>query len=130
LLRFGQNQIHTVYTRDFGQENHQIYGHIRCIYTVLANSTFAACHLEKKNTTSTLCFSFLGKTQFEPRYFGISATGFAYVCSLSMHSQQAWILDSNAISMNVHSKRVFLTGMHSIQACFFDRGAFSTGMDS
>jgi len=29
--------IYTVYIRYFWQGNHQIYGHIRCIYTVLAN---------------------------------------------------------------------------------------------
>jgi len=35
--RVGQNHIYTVYIRYFWQGNHQIYGHIRCIYTVLAN---------------------------------------------------------------------------------------------
>ena len=30
-----------VYLRYFWQGNHQIYGHIRCIYTVLANPTHA-----------------------------------------------------------------------------------------
>jgi len=29
----------TVYIRFFWRENHQMYGHIRCIYTVLANPT-------------------------------------------------------------------------------------------
>jgi hypothetical protein len=33
----GQNHIYTVYTRYFWQGNHRLYGHIRCIYTVLAN---------------------------------------------------------------------------------------------
>jgi hypothetical protein len=37
MCRVGQNHIYTVYIRYFWQENHQIYGHIRCIYTVLAN---------------------------------------------------------------------------------------------
>jgi len=37
LHRVGQNHIYTVYIRYFWQGNHQIYGHIRCIYTVLAN---------------------------------------------------------------------------------------------
>jgi len=40
--RVGQNHIHTVYIRYFWQGNHQIYGHIRCIYTVLANPTSIA----------------------------------------------------------------------------------------
>ena len=29
-----------VYLKSFWQGNHQIYGHIRCIYTVLANSMY------------------------------------------------------------------------------------------
>jgi hypothetical protein len=37
ICRVGQNHIYTVYVRYFWQGNYQIYGHIRCIYTVLAN---------------------------------------------------------------------------------------------
>jgi len=37
IRRVGQNHIYTVYIRYFWQGNHQIYGHIRCISTVLAN---------------------------------------------------------------------------------------------
>ena len=37
ICRVGQNHIYTVYIRYFWQRNHQIYGHTRCIYTVLAN---------------------------------------------------------------------------------------------
>ena len=37
--------IYTVYIRCFWQENHQIYGHIRCIYTVLANPINALFNL-------------------------------------------------------------------------------------
>jgi len=36
--RVGQNHIYTEYVRYFWQGNHQIYGHIGCIYTVLANT--------------------------------------------------------------------------------------------
>jgi hypothetical protein len=39
ISRVGQNHIYTVYIRYFWQGNHQIYGHLRCIYTVLANPT-------------------------------------------------------------------------------------------
>ena len=39
VCRVGQNHIYTVYLRRFWQGNHQIYCHIRCIYTVLANPT-------------------------------------------------------------------------------------------
>ena len=35
--------ICSVCTRYFGQENHQIYGHMRCIYTVLANPIYIRC---------------------------------------------------------------------------------------
>jgi len=34
--RVGQNHIYTVCIRCFWEGNHHIYGHIRCIYTVLA----------------------------------------------------------------------------------------------
>ena len=37
--RVGQNLIYSVYIRYFWQGNYQIYGHIRCIYTVSANPT-------------------------------------------------------------------------------------------
>jgi hypothetical protein len=37
---FGQNPMYTVSIRYFWQGNHQIYGHIQCIYTVLANPTY------------------------------------------------------------------------------------------
>jgi len=40
MYRVGQNHIYTVYIRYFWQGNHQIYGYIRCIYTVLANPTY------------------------------------------------------------------------------------------
>jgi len=40
INRVGQNHIYTVYIRYFWQRNHQIYGHIQCIYTVLANPTY------------------------------------------------------------------------------------------
>jgi hypothetical protein len=37
MSRVGQNHTYTVHVRYFWQGNHQIHGHIRCIYTVLAN---------------------------------------------------------------------------------------------
>jgi hypothetical protein len=42
MARVGQNHIYTVYIRHFWQGNHQIYGHIRCIYTVLANPMYGS----------------------------------------------------------------------------------------
>jgi len=41
MSRVGQNHTYTVYIRFFWQGNHQIYGHIRCICTVLANPIHA-----------------------------------------------------------------------------------------
>jgi len=40
MCRVGQNHIYTVCIRYFWQGNHHIYGHIRCIYTVLANPIY------------------------------------------------------------------------------------------
>jgi len=43
IYRVGQNHIYTVYIRYFWQGNHQIYGRIGCIYTVLANPSHIQC---------------------------------------------------------------------------------------
>jgi len=40
MCRVGQNHINTVYIWCFWQGNHHIYGHIWCIYTVLANPIY------------------------------------------------------------------------------------------
>ena len=40
VTRVGQYHIYTVYIRYFWQGKHQIYGHIRCMYTVLANPMY------------------------------------------------------------------------------------------
>jgi len=44
IRRVGQNHIYTVYIRYFWQRNHRIYGHIRCIHTVLANPKHSLSH--------------------------------------------------------------------------------------
>jgi hypothetical protein len=44
MLRVGQNHTYTVYIQYFWQGNRQIYGHIRCVYTVLANPKYAALY--------------------------------------------------------------------------------------
>jgi hypothetical protein len=44
ISRVGQNHIYTVFVRYFWQGNHQIYGHIQCIYTILANPTYQSCY--------------------------------------------------------------------------------------
>jgi hypothetical protein len=53
LSIIGQNHIYTVYIRYFWQGNYEIYGHIQCIYTVLANPTFEA---RGANPFHTPCF--------------------------------------------------------------------------
>ena len=47
MNRVGQNHTFigiTVYIRHFWQGNHHTYGHIRCVYTVLANPKNEAHH--------------------------------------------------------------------------------------
>jgi hypothetical protein len=57
ITRVGQNHIYTVCIRYFWQGNHQIYGHIRCLYTVLANPnhnrTPPPHHVHHKRTPHT-----------------------------------------------------------------------------
>jgi len=71
MCRVGQKHIYTVYIRYFWQGNHQIYGHIRCAYTVLANPihvpslTFLQDKLQCKllrtelSSTATVCFLYI-----------------------------------------------------------------------
>ena len=54
IPRVGQNHTCTVYVRYFWQGNYQIYGHVRCVYTMLANPN----HSYKSWTTlytNTVC---------------------------------------------------------------------------
>ena len=43
VCRADQSHVYTVYVRFFWQGHHQIYGHIRRIYTVLANPRHIRC---------------------------------------------------------------------------------------
>ena len=58
MFRVGQNHtfigIYGVYIWYFWQENHQIYVHIRCIYTVLANPRYACLQYQPKQS-ETIC---------------------------------------------------------------------------
>jgi len=58
VRRVGQNHIRTVYIRYFWQGNHRIYGHIRCIYTVLVNPSNVSALLLGSNGLCPLdcCF--------------------------------------------------------------------------
>ena len=47
MFRVGQNHIYTVCIRYFWQENHQIYVHIQCIYTVPANPNYVGVYVPK-----------------------------------------------------------------------------------
>jgi len=51
MHRVGQNHIYTVCIRYFWQGNHWIYGHMRCIFTVLANPTLDM-HNEWRNVVA------------------------------------------------------------------------------
>jgi hypothetical protein len=59
IVRVGLNHIYTVYIWYFWQGNHQMYGHIRCIYTVLANPNHNHCTLPERGvgTGRTMCIS-------------------------------------------------------------------------
>jgi len=46
--------MYTVYLRYCWQRNHQIYGHIRCIYTVLANPTYNLHINQEKGASACL----------------------------------------------------------------------------
>jgi hypothetical protein len=61
--------LYTVFIRCFWQGNHHIYGHIRCIYTVLANPTHHTCSFT------------LGTMRF--------LTHFAYVMHVTSHNRSA-----------------------------------------
>ena len=54
MCRVDQNHIYTVYIQYFWQGNHQIYGHIWCIYTVVANPTYVCEELVEKEDGSGL----------------------------------------------------------------------------
>jgi len=65
IRRVGQNHIYTVYIRYSWQENHQIYGHIRCIYIrfwltlaiCLTLSVFAWQGAEEDRCSNCFCLS-------------------------------------------------------------------------
>jgi hypothetical protein len=40
VSRVGQNHMYTVYLRYSWRENYQLYSHIQCVYTVLANHRY------------------------------------------------------------------------------------------
>jgi len=64
-IRVGQNHIYTVYIRYFWQGNNQIYGHIRCIYMVLANPTLV-CGLKCMPDTTLSCTAVGSHTSHSP----------------------------------------------------------------
>jgi len=49
IRRVGHNHMYTVYIRYFWQVHHHIYGHKRCIYTVLANPKNKYCFTLVRN---------------------------------------------------------------------------------
>ena len=67
--RVGQNHIYTMYLRYFWQGNHQIYGHVRRIYAVLANPMCEAC---SAGANSVKCGG--GAHKLRGRFFHASCT--------------------------------------------------------
>ena len=63
MPRVGQNQIHTVYVQYIWQQNHQIYGHTWCIYTVLANPAYACCRVIHTMDGKAWCISRAGQNR-------------------------------------------------------------------
>jgi hypothetical protein len=59
MYRVGQNHIYTVYIRYFWQGYHQIYGHIRCIYTVLANPKYVGLARTIRRYIQGVCARYL-----------------------------------------------------------------------
>ena len=57
VSRVGLTHKYTVHVRYFWQGNHQIYGHIQCIYTVLANPTCEQLHLRSQGERGAPGFS-------------------------------------------------------------------------
>jgi hypothetical protein len=62
MPRVGQSHIYTAYIWFVWQGNHQIYGHIRCIYTVLTNPE----HVHKHILNERLCCSALFLNRHKP----------------------------------------------------------------
>jgi len=101
MCRMGQNHVYTVYIRYFWQGDHQVHGHIRCIYTVLANPKHAswkelkwAAHLINKVSHWRLvqghvCFPDHSKPP--PVWDGNQTV------AASWKSKWAWVQDSTAL---------------------------------
>ena len=66
IYKVGQNRMYTVYIRDFWQGNNQIYGHIRCIYSVLANPTYLVFYFTRSWCYLLLCTTIARNTQVQP----------------------------------------------------------------
>ena len=94
ITRIGQNHIYTVYIQCFWQGNHQIYGHIRCIRTVLANTTY---HLTPSLSQGCACI-----------HAGAAATLPECVCTFSRVCLYSSGSDSYAAWMRLHQKAVYL----------------------
>jgi len=86
ISRVGQNHIYTVYIRYFWLGDHQTYGHIRCIYTVLANPTYQLnglsianpyeqpCQQQHRHNTATLHVQLTHNSQYHISFMSISYT--------------------------------------------------------
>jgi len=73
MCRVGQNHIYTVYIRYCWQGNHQIYGQIRCIYTVLANPKHVLITLATDNGSKGHLLYFNAMQEYARALLGINS---------------------------------------------------------
>jgi hypothetical protein len=93
--RVSQNHIYTLYIRCFWQDNQQIYGYIRCIYTDLANPnifyTHTVCY-PVGSVLMTLDMNSAGAWQAAHAYARTGARGVLQVSSVRWCVRLEWVL--------------------------------------
>jgi len=104
IYRVGQNHIYTVCIRCFWQGNHHIYGHIRCIYTVLANPTYLWCHAPfstlrylKKRSNGVQ----MNTRRWEPCYDSMSVRNSGSVSVPVSESERVSVVISESVNVGV-----------------------------
>ena len=101
--RVGHNPIYTMYKQKFWQGNRQIYGHIRCIYTLLANLT----HSQKQYTACLwpVIWGFLiPGSKCKPKEDSASSSCSGAACSHE-HSPHLWIVRPYHLAVNASPRK-------------------------
>jgi hypothetical protein len=107
MCRVGQNHIYTVYIRYFGQGNHQIYGHIRCVYTVLANPS----NVSSDSCSATIRTKLLQENKFNTWLGQKRWCVLWFFCSVTIQTKH---LQENKFSIDTS---VFTKDKTSLQRC-------------